>query len=101
LSAHRGDLDQLEGALTERFRGGRFSAAAEALLFTDRQLSKLRRVLDLLDARLDELDPTAPIEPELLSIDLREVHQELEEVTGAIATEDTLDKIFSRFCLGK
>ncbi len=39
--------------------------------------------------------------PELVSIDLRQAHDRLGEITGSTATPDVLDDIFSRYCIGK
>ncbi|MBI2807084.1 MAG: tRNA modification GTPase [Planctomycetes bacterium] len=39
--------------------------------------------------------------PELLALELRLALDELAAMTGAIFTEDLLDRIFSRFCIGK
>ena len=38
---------------------------------------------------------------ELVSIDLREAIDELGKVVGAVVTDDVLDRIFRRFCIGK
>jgi tRNA modification GTPase len=39
--------------------------------------------------------------PELLALGLREALDQLGEMVGAICTDDLLDRIFSRFCIGK
>ena len=39
--------------------------------------------------------------PELLALALRQALDQLGEMTGAIHTDDLLDRIFSRFCIGK
>lgn len=39
--------------------------------------------------------------PELLALELRGALDELGEMVGAIYTDDLLDRIFSRFCIGK
>lgn len=39
--------------------------------------------------------------PELLALELREAMEELGALVGAVYTEDLLDRIFSRFCIGK
>ena len=41
------------------------------------------------------------IEPDLLSIDLREALAAIGEVTGETTADDVLDLIFQRFCIGK
>ncbi len=38
---------------------------------------------------------------ELLAIELREALEHLGRMTGAVYTDDVLDRIFSRFCIGK
>jgi tRNA modification GTPase len=57
-----------------------------------RCLEHLRRA----HALVMEQDP-----PELLALELREALEQLGQMTGAIYTEDLLDRIFSRFCIGK
>ncbi len=39
--------------------------------------------------------------PEILALELREALQQLGELVGAVYTDDLLDRIFSRFCIGK
>jgi tRNA modification GTPase len=39
--------------------------------------------------------------PELLALDVRLALDELGAMTGAIYTDDLLDRVFSRFCIGK
>jgi tRNA modification GTPase len=39
--------------------------------------------------------------PELLALDLRTALEELGALVGAVYTDDLLDRIFSRFCIGK
>jgi tRNA modification GTPase len=39
--------------------------------------------------------------PELLALELRGALDQLGEMVGAVYTEDLLDRIFSRFCIGK
>jgi tRNA modification GTPase len=39
--------------------------------------------------------------PELLALELRGALDQLGEMVGAVYTNDLLDRIFSRFCIGK
>jgi tRNA modification GTPase len=55
-------------------------------------LERLRRA----HALVLEQDP-----PEILALELREALQQLGELAGAVYTEDLLDRVFSRFCIGK
>jgi tRNA modification GTPase len=38
---------------------------------------------------------------ELLALELRGALDQLGEIVGAVYTDDLLDRIFSRFCIGK
>jgi tRNA modification GTPase len=55
-------------------------------------LERLRRA----HAVVLEEDP-----PEILALELREALQQLGEMAGAVYTDDLLDRVFSRFCIGK
>ena len=39
--------------------------------------------------------------PELLALELRLTLEELGAMVGAVYTDDLLDRVFSRFCIGK
>lgn len=39
--------------------------------------------------------------PELVAVDLQEAKEGLEEVIGSVTSDDILERIFSRFCIGK
>jgi tRNA modification GTPase len=39
--------------------------------------------------------------PEILALELREALEQLGEMVGAVYTDDLLDRVFSRFCIGK
>ncbi|MFO0808933.1 MAG: hypothetical protein U0746_09945 [Gemmataceae bacterium] len=39
--------------------------------------------------------------PEILAAELRAALEELGAMVGAVYTDDLLDRIFSRFCIGK
>ncbi|NMC44980.1 MAG: hypothetical protein GYA46_13760, partial [candidate division Zixibacteria bacterium] len=39
--------------------------------------------------------------PEMISFELRLAAEQIDEITGHIYTEEILDDIFSKFCIGK
>lgn len=41
------------------------------------------------------------VSPELIAFDLRQGINEIDEITGRVYNEEILDRIFSRFCIGK
>lgn len=59
-------------------------------------LSKVSEALSDITQGID-----ASISGDLLALDIRRALQYLGEITGVITTEDKLDYIFSKFCIGK
>ena len=79
--------------------GGGAIAANTALVANARQLESLTRAREALGHAEATLSSGAPVD--LLSGDLRTAIAAYGEVTGETVTEDVLDGIFSRFCVGK
>jgi tRNA modification GTPase len=52
-------------------------------------------------ALLNSSSATAAAGDELLAVEIREALEHLGEIVGAVYTNDLLDRIFSRFCIGK
>jgi len=89
-------LPELKALLAERARAHMRPALAPSL---SRCRHHVERCLDCLrraHAEVLEEDP-----PELVALELRSALEELGEMVGAVYTDDLLDRIFSRFCIGK
>ena len=69
------------------------------ILLNERQISNLRESL----RNLNDIDEIIlnKLPFDLISIELREAIKNLSKLTGAELTEDLLDTIFSKFCIGK
>jgi len=98
ISARTGDLEDLAGALRERFLGGRAPDACLGALATRRQRQLLADLVQQMDMLLG-LDPGAP--PELAASALQGAWGLLARLTGEDRAESALDQVFSGFCLGK
>jgi tRNA modification GTPase len=66
---------------------------------TERQKNKIDKAIDSLGDGISILEEGKDLE--LLAFDIDEAIDSLCELTGEITTEDVLDSIFSRFCIGK
>jgi len=64
-----------------------------------RHLSAIQRSLASLDKALDSIESAAGYE--FIAFDLIESVSALSEITGAVTTDDMLERIFSSFCIGK
>ncbi|HLZ70814.1 MAG TPA: tRNA uridine-5-carboxymethylaminomethyl(34) synthesis GTPase MnmE [Dehalococcoidia bacterium] len=100
VSALTGEgLDALERELHRAIIGERRPPASGAALSTLRQRDAARRALTSVRAACEGFAAGAP--EDLLSVDLAAAVRALGELTGEDATEDLLDTIFTRFCIGK
>jgi tRNA modification GTPase len=98
VSALRGDgLAELEALLADRALGG--LALAEPGVTNPRHQEALRRAQGALQAALEAL--AAGLPSDVLAAEVATAVIALGEITGENATEDLLDTIFSRFCIGK
>lgn len=98
LSALTGEgLGDLTAALKELFRQG--LEQDELLLTNARHRDCLLRAQKLCHSCLSTLE--AGYEADLAEPELRQAVEALGEITGQSASQDLLDNIFSRFCVGK
>ncbi|MEG3954672.1 tRNA uridine-5-carboxymethylaminomethyl(34) synthesis GTPase MnmE [Microcoleus sp. herbarium2] len=94
----RGIVD-LETAILDGVSGGNLQAANSDLAINQRQAAALTRAKISLEQCTDTISNKLPLD--FWTIDLRGAIQALGEVTGEEVTESVLDRIFSRFCIGK
>ncbi|HEY4308253.1 MAG TPA: tRNA modification GTPase [Pirellulales bacterium] len=98
-----GTTGQGLAALCERLRGAALACGGDS---TDvvaataaRCHESLQRAAEALSQALEFVDQH--IGEELVAAELRAAIEELGHVVGAVYTDDLLDRIFSRFCIGK
>jgi tRNA modification GTPase len=92
-------IEALEEAIIELITGGRVTLADTPLVSNPRHKALLQRALTHSQAAIEAQE--ANLSPDLVSIDVRTAVDALGEITGETATEDLLDTIFSKFCIGK
>ncbi len=92
-------IDRLEAAILAIIAGGKLHAANTDIAINQRQAAALIRAQAALKQVLITIKGQLPLD--FWTIDLREAIRALGEVTGEEVTESVLDRIFSRFCIGK
>ena len=98
-AAQQTGLAGLKAALSARVRTDAAVQPGSAVVTNARHYEHLTGTDDALARALAGLDAGAT--PDWLAMDLRTALQHLGELTGEITTDDLLDSIFSKFCIGK
>jgi tRNA modification GTPase len=92
-------IDSLETAILEIVQKGKVQAADMDLAINQRQAAALTKAKG--DLSQVQLTITDQLPLDFWTIDLRGAIQALGEITGEEVTESVLDRIFSKFCIGK
>lgn len=99
-SVSGGGLDRLKRAISDRIRIQQPAAAGEMVVSTaNRCLESLRQARD--ELRVAESCCQSGQGDEVIAMALRIVLDRLAVVIGKVFTDDILDRVFSRFCIGK
>jgi tRNA modification GTPase len=104
VSALTGEgLDRLQAEIGRTLFSTMESHVSDLLTLSDRQrqaLCEARAALQRVGGICDQM-PDLMSAAELLSMEIREAVNALSLLLGEVTTEDLLDRIFSRFCIGK
>ncbi|MBW1615771.1 MAG: tRNA uridine-5-carboxymethylaminomethyl(34) synthesis GTPase MnmE [Deltaproteobacteria bacterium] len=95
---HNMGIEKLESIITEQV--SEFDDSNEhSILLNMRQKKELQSAAEALQRGVAELKGNAY--PETISIELQEALQYVGNISGALISEDILDRIFADFCIGK
>ena len=73
--------------------------SGQSIVSNLRHAEALQNTATALEKVLNGIDN--PITSDFLAMDIKQALQHLGEITGSISTDDLLDNIFSKFCIGK
>ncbi len=97
VSAKSGDVELIKSALYEMFSAGEIENS-DLLITNERHLSCLKTAKQQL-AEAAQSCKSATLD--IVTSSLRQAWETLGEITGSAAREDIIDRIYSKFCLGK
>lgn len=92
-------IEALEQAIVALAAGGDFRDAGAAVVTHSRHRNALAAAREQIAASRETIARRMP--PDFISIDVRGALVSLGEITGETATDDIINEIFSRFCIGK
>ncbi len=100
VSAHSGaGLEALMGALAARVQAGDSADSLEAVIDSDRQRACLETAVAALQRAREGAGSGAALD--IVAFELDEALRALGEITGEVASEAVLRRMFARFCVGK
>jgi len=92
-------IDNIKNRITEIFNLDKISTTDMSYLSNARSISLLKQSLKKIDECITNITKDAPID--IIELDLKECWNILGEIIGETYTDELIDQIFSRFCLGK
>lgn len=92
-------LDLLKNRIIEMFNLEEITTNDMTYLSNARSISILKKSLNMLEEIINNIKNNTPID--IIEIDLKNVWSSLGEIIGETYTDELIDEIFSRFCLGK
>lgn len=100
ISAAEGaNMDALKEALVEKVNLGKLNTQQQTIVTNLRHVDSLNKTYSALDDVLNGL--ALGMSGDLVAADIRRALYSLGEITGEITTDDLLDNIFTKFCIGK
>ena len=96
-AANRTHLDELKDSIVKPFQID--VTPGDVLVTNLRHYENLVQTHEALNRVLDGVNQG--LTGDLLALDIRQALHHLGEITGKVTTEDLLENIFSRFCIGK
>ncbi len=97
-ATHHEDLERLEDAILEKVNIESFNTG-------DTVVTNIRHQQELLNTQKALIDVIQGIDKgitnDILAMEIRQALHHLGEITGTITTDDLLENIFSKFCIGK
>ena len=92
-------IEELEEKIREMFFSGRLSFGEETIITNTRHFDALKRASQSLSLVEESVNSGLP--EDFFSIDLMDAYRALSEIVGEEVSDDLVDTIFSKFCMGK
>lgn len=92
-------INKLKEEIKKLFSLGEIQTDNMTYLSNARSISLLNKTLNYINEAIQEIDNNSPID--IVELNLKQAWSTLGEVIGETYTDELLDELFSRFCLGK
>lgn len=92
-------IDKLYGKITDMFNLDQINLDNEILITNLRQKNLITKAIEHIHETKNTMSNNMPLD--IVAISIKEILEDLGSITGDEVSEDIIDEIFSKFCLGK
>ena len=92
-------FDDLKKCILEMFNANQIEVDDSEIVTSQRQKEHISRAIEALRKTKEAIDDNMPLD--IVSICIKEILEELSSITGENVSEDIINEIFKKFCLGK
>ena len=100
MSAKNGQgLEELYSEISKLFKLKEIASSGEVIVSNNRHKYLIKKAIKNVEICMESVKNNIPVD--MISGYIKQVLEDLGEITGDVASEDIINKIFSKFCLGK
>ena len=92
-------IDELYKTISNMFRNNEVNLNDGVIVTNIRHKNQIHKAIKIITGTTSRREQNIPID--MIAIEIKNVLEELGEITGNNVSEDIINKIFSKFCLGK
>ena len=92
-------LEELYSTISDMFINNEIDLNDEIIITNVRHKNQIHKAIENINRAIEQINKNMTID--IVAICIREVLEDLGEIVGSNVSEDIINKIFSKFCLGK
>ncbi len=92
-------IEDLYSEIVKLFEVNQIDSSNEILITNERHKNQIRKAKENVEKAIESLEMGCPID--IITINIQEAMDDIGEILGTNVTEDIINEIFKRFCLGK
>lgn len=92
-------IDELYCSIVEMFKIGEVNIGKDITITNVRHKNQIHKTVDSIQRAIEIVESGMPID--IIAVEIRQSLEDLASITGDNVSEDIINEIFSKFCLGK
>ena len=92
-------IDELYNAIVKMFQVGEIEIGKDVIITNIRHKNQIHKSLESIEKAIQTVENQLPID--IVAVEIKQALEDLGSITGDNVSEDIIQSIFSKFCLGK